>query len=191
MDFKDLAARTRSIRRFKESKVLSDNFLESLVDIARLAPSGGNIQPLKFALCADKYLNKEIFETLSWAGYLTDWDGPAEGERPAGYIVVCLDKSLKRETIDHGFAVQNMVLAAAEKEVGACIIKSIKKQQLRGILQLDERYEILLVIALGYPAETVIIEQVKNDDIRYWRDKQDIFHVPKRALKDVIIKKDI
>ena len=190
MDLRELVRSARSIRRFEQDKPLSETFMLNLIDLARFAPSGGNLQPIKYTYSVDKKLNDKVFNTLSWAGYLADWDGPKQGEQPAGYIIVCLDKEIKSETIDHGFSTQNILLGAAEQRVGACVIKSINKQQLCEILKLDKRYEILLVIALGYPAETVKMEEVNNENIRYWRDRGDVFHVPKRALKELIISKN-
>ena len=55
------------------------------------------------------------------------------------------------------------------------------------ILNIPEDYSIGLVIALGYPAEKPICEDVdKNSSIKYYRDSSGIMHVPKRKLKDII-----
>lgn len=188
MEFKELVENTRSIRRFQENEAISDQELTELVDLARLAPSGRNLQPLKFLLSNTKSQNDIIFKTLSWAGYLVDWDGPAKGERPAGYIVILLDKSLTDKTIDHGFAAQNIILGAREKGLGSCIIKSFEKDELTKDLSIPDYLEIVLVIALGKPAEKVKIEQVKDNDIKYWRDDNEVLHVPKRSLQEIIIK---
>lgn len=65
------------------------------------------------------------------------------------------------------------------------MIGSVQREPLRRALNLPERYEILLVLALGKPVETVVLEAAKDGDIRYWRDEHGIHHVPKRSLKDV------
>ena len=68
------------------------------------------------------------------------------------------------------------------------MIGSIKKDQLRQILDLPQRYDILLVIALGVPKEQVVLTEVGPDgDIKYWRDKNGVHHVPKRRLYEIII----
>ena len=181
--------KSRSVRRFKESEPVSREKLQLLVKLARLAPSGGNKQPLKFILSHEIERNAIIFPHLAWAGYIKDWDGPAEGERPAAYIVILGDTEISRTFgCDHGIAAQVMMLGAAMWELGACIIGSVDRKGLAAALGLSERYEILLVLALGEPAETVLLEDVTEETgIKYWRSADGVHHVPKRSLADLII----
>jgi nitroreductase len=75
-----------------------------------------------------------------------------------------------------------------ESGYGGCIIGSIRKDELHLDLSLPEYLEILLVLALGKPAEKVVLEPVEDPDkIEYWRDEQGVHHVPKRSLEDIII----
>lgn len=68
------------------------------------------------------------------------------------------------------------------------MIGSIKRQKLRQALDIPSRYKILLVLALGKPRETVVIDTVSPaGDIQYWRDSNGIHHVPKRHLDDIIV----
>jgi nitroreductase len=184
-----LILKNRSYRRFYEEVPVELETLRGLVDLARLSASAGNLQPLKYILSCDPEKNSLIFPHLRWAGYLKDWPGPPEGERPAAYIIILGDKELSQSFgCDHGIAAQSILLGAVEKGLGGCIIGSIARDELRKALAIPTRYEILLVLALGKPKETVVIEKVGSDgDIRYWRDRQDIHHVPKRALDDIII----
>lgn len=186
---KDLVCKTRSVRRFDESVPLDLGTLRELVDLARLSASAMNMQPLKYILSADPARNAAIFDTLGWAGYLPHWRGPAPGERPTGYIVMLGDTSIKREFgCDHGIAAQSIMLGATEKGFGGCMIGSVQKGSLRLALDIPAQYEILLVLALGKPAETIVIEPVGPDgDIKYWRDRGETHHVPKRSLDDLII----
>ena len=185
----DIVRRSRSIRRFDQSVAISQDTLRGLVDMARLAPSGRNIQPLKYILSTEPEKNAVIFEQLAWAGALPDWPGPAEGERPTGYIIVLADTLISADTgCDHGIVAQTIMLGAAEQGLGGCILGSIKRTVLREALNLPEQYKILLVLALGKPAETVVIDPLAPDgSTQYWRDGQSVHHVPKRALDDIII----
>ena len=186
---RNLIQKNRSYRRFEQSKAVDKKLLRDLVDLARLSPSAANLQPLKYILINDPDLNKKIFPTLSWAGYLRNWPGPEEGARPAAYIIILGDTAIKKTiNCDHGIALQSILMGAVEKGLGGCAIASIKRDELREILSISERFEILLVIALGVPKEEVILESVGPDgSIEYWRDKDEIHHVPKRSLDEIII----
>jgi len=189
MSFKELVLKTRSYRRFNQATPISLDTLRELVDLTRQAAARGNAQPLKYVLSADPATNARIFPHTRWAGYLEDWSGPAEGERPAAYIVILGDTELRREfNTDLGIAAQTIMLAATERGLGGCMIESIGRQQLRAVLEIPERYKILLVLALGKPAETVVLEPVGPDgDIRYYRDEDGVHHVPKRSLEEIVV----
>lgn len=187
--FKDLVLKNRSYRRFYEDEAISMETLRELVDLARQTASATNRQPLKYLLSCDRTTNAAIFSTLAWAGYLTDWPGPAEGERPSAYIVVLGDKEISGSFgIDHGIAMQTILLGATERGLGGCMLGAIKRELLRDLLEIPVRYEILNVVALGTPKETVVLEEVGADgDIRYWRDERQVHHVPKRRLAEIIV----
>ena len=186
---RELVLRNRSYRRFDSGVSVTENILLELVDLARLSPSGANRQPLKYYLSTKPEINERIFPCLAWAAYLKDWPGPAEGERPAAYIVILGDKRISASFgCDHGIAAQSILLGAVEKGLGGCMIASIDRKGLKRTLNLSESLEILLVIALGKPVETVVLETVDaGGDIKYWRDEQEQHHVPKRPLKDLVI----
>jgi nitroreductase len=185
----EIVRKNRSYRRFYQDVSIKIETLRELVDLARLSASALNMQPLKYVLSCEPKKNALIFPNLGWAAYLKDWRGPEEGERPSAYIIMLGDTELSRSFgCDHGIAAQSILLGATEKGLGGCMIATVKRQELSKALGIEPRYEILLVIALGKPKETVIIDKVKPDgDIKYWRDSQGVHHVPKRALDDIII----
>lgn len=186
---RDLILKNRSCRRFYSEITIKLDTLKELVDLARLSPSAGNAQPLKYILSCDPKKNALIFPHLAWAGYLKDWSGPCEEERPSAYIIILGDTEIKQSFgCDHGITSQSILLGATEKGLGGCIIGSIQREGLRKALKIPHCYEILLVLALGKPKETVVIETVgPTGDIKYWRDSNNIHHVPKRALDDIIV----
>jgi nitroreductase len=186
---RSLIEASRSYRRFHQDEAIDHGTLTELVDLARLSPSAANLQPLKYILSCELEKNALIFPHLAWAGYLTDWDGPTEGERPGAYIIILGDTEIARSFgCDHGIAAQSILLGATERGLGGCMIGSIQREALRAALQIPERYEILLVLALGRPRETVVLESVgESGDIKYWRDRENVHHVPKRALDQLII----
>lgn len=186
---RDLIERNRSYRRFYENISVDDNTLKELIDLARLSPSAGNLQPLKFLMSNEPAKNSLIFTHLSWAKYLEDWKGPKKGERPAAYIVILGDTEIKKSFgCDHGIAAQSILLGATEKGMGGCILASVDRESLREALVIPDRFEILLVIALGRPKEKIVIEEIGDDgDVKYWRDDNEIHHVPKRSIDEIII----
>jgi nitroreductase len=186
---KELIRKNRSYRRFEEDFEISAELLSELVELARLSPSAANLQPLKFYISCDKQKNASIFPHLKWAGYLKDWDGPGEGERPSAYIIILGDARISKSFgCDHGIAAQSILLGATEKGLGGCMIGTVNRDQVRRALNIDENLEILLVIALGKPKEKVVIETADADgDIKYRRDENGVHHVPKRPLDELIV----
>ncbi len=186
---RDLILKNRSYRRFYQEVDIKLDTLRELVDLARLSAAAANMQPLKYILSCEPQKNSLIFSHLAWARYLKGWPGPCEGERPSAYIVILGDTEISRSFgCDHGIAAQSILLGATEKGLGGCMIASIEKEGLLKTLEIPPRYEILLVLALGKPKETVVIETVgPSGDIKYWRDSKGVHHVPKRPLDDIII----
>jgi len=187
---KDLVIKTRSCRRFFENRAISLETLRELVDLGRLSASAANRQPLKYILSADPATNEKIFPCLAWAAYLKDWAGPAIGERPAGYIIILVDTRISNDYwCDHGIAGQSIMLGATEKGLAGCFIGAINRDKLREALSIDPHSKIELVIALGEPAETIVLESTADCDgnIRYWRDEYGVHHVPKRPLDEIIV----
>ncbi len=189
MIFKELVAQNRSRRKFDQSKQLNVSDLVDLIDTVRLMPSGMNKQPLKYVLTTDTELCAKVFPLLGWAGYLKDWKGPEEGERPTGYITILLDKEIADSpNCDHGIASQTLMLGAVEKGLGGCIIATINRKKLGDVLNISDQFEVLLVLALGIPAEEVMIEPLPSDGkIEYWRTSDNTHHVPKRSLNELIV----
>lgn len=185
-NLKELITSTRTFRRFRQDVPVETETLLELIELARLGGSARNAQPLKYAVCNKPSINERIFPHLGWAGYLTDWSGPAEGERPTAYIICLLDTTISTEAeCDLGIATQNILLGATTKGLGGCRIGSISNK-LHSALNLPPHLKILLVIALGRPDETVLLEKSeKGGGIKYWRDKDEVHHVPKRSLDEI------
>ena len=184
----DLIRKTRSTRRFKKGFKITRKTLMELAELARLSASAANLQPLKYVLSYDTKKNNKIFPCIKWAGYLKDWDGPSKNEQPSAYILILGDTSVSRSFgCDHGIAAQNILLGAREKGLSGCILGALKRKDLHGNLNIPHRYEILLAVALGKPAEKIVVETALEGDIKYWRDKKDVLHVPKRPIEELIL----
>ncbi len=187
--FKDLILKNRSYRRYIGNIPVSKDILTSLVDLARLSPSARNQQSLRYLLVNETSENAMVFPEISWAGYIADWDGPVEGERPSAYIIILGEKEgSKILDVDLGISAQSILLGAVESGLGGCMIHSFKRANIRKKFNIPERYEPMLIITLGKPLETVVIDKMDSSgDIKYWRDKDQVHHVPKRLLEDLIV----
>lgn len=175
----------RTIRKFMQKEIPIEA-LRSLVDAARLAAHGGNIQPLKYSIVAGKELREKVFETTRWAACIPDGT-PKEGERPVAYIMVYADETIKKECmVDAGAAVTNIMLAAHEMGIGSCWIGSLNRVALREILQTPENLKILYAVALGYPAQKSRAVSW-NGSFHYYLDEDQVVNVPKLSLETVLL----
>lgn len=185
MAMNDLVRKARTIRRFMESERISEEILVSLVDIARVTSCGGNQQPLRYRIVSSAEECDAVFPHLAWAAALKDWAGPEDGERPTGYIVIVSEKD---SSTDVGIAAQTIQLAAAEQGWGACMLGSIRRPEIKAMLNIPDPLSVRLVIALGRPAEEVVLEEASaGADLAYYRSEDGIHHVPKLRIEDVLI----
>ncbi len=188
MSVYDLIYKRRTIRKFRQERI-GRSVLEKLIDAARFAPSGANLQPVKYIIVDEPEEVKEMFGYTRWAGYIAPEGTPKKGEEPVAYIVILADTEIRKQgyELDIGAAAQNIMLAALEEGIGTCWIGSIDRDNIRKMLDIPERYIINTVIALGYPAESPVVEE-ENGSIKYYKDENGVLHVPKRKLKDIILK---
>jgi len=177
------AIRTRRTIRLYQQKPVPWKDLEEMVEAARLAPSARNLQPLEYVIVDSPKLLKEMFSCMGFGGLISDF----KGKEPAAYVVVLVNKGLKGDWTSHdsGMAVENLVLAAWEKGIGSCILARINRDRIREILRIPEKYEIDLVVTLGYPAEKPVIEEM-SAGTDYRRDSKGILRVPKRPLREIL-----
>lgn len=191
MNIMELIKKNRSYRRFNHARKLDDGLMAELIDAARLSQSGANAQPLRYVTVTGEEMCAKIYPHLRWAGRLKDWDGPAESERPAAYVAVLADTEAPKTAlpqVDSGLAMQNMCLAAISRGVGSCMIGNFIKKEVRELLNISERYDMLWIVAFGYPVENVVLEDFKGD-LAYHRDPAGNHYVPKYSADEVLLGK--
>ena len=176
----------RTIRRFCDRPIARED-MKQLLDVARLAPSGANLQPLHYIAVLSKEKCEEIFPQTAWAGYVKPYGTPPEGQRPRAYVVVLADTQIRKAGFDFdaGAAVENLVLSAWEKGIGSCIIGACNRDEIRKILDIEEKDHICCLVALGYPAHECSCYDTEDGDIHYTMDENGNFRVPKRTLRDI------
>ena len=192
MKMLELIKKTRSYRRFDEHRRIAQDDLKQLIELARLGGSARNQQAWQYMLITDADLCELIFPHIGWAGYLSDWKGPVPGERPSCYIFCLLNRDWlkgpeKEAQFDLGTATQNLLVGATEKGIGGCRIGAFSPKLAEKFI-MPANLELSLIVALGYPAEEIVITDLPAvNDIKYWRDRNDVHFVPKRALEDIIV----
>ena len=190
MDFLELVRATRTCRKFRQAEGLPEGTLTWLVECARLASCAGNAQALRFALAESAEACKAVYPALKWAALFKDWDGPAEGERPTGYIVIVGERGKRAQLngIDAGIAAQTMQLAAQTRDIGSCILLSFHPAAVAKALDIPDTLEPLLVVALGLQKEVRVADTAKGpEDLAYWRDDKGVHHVPKLPLETLVL----
>lgn len=189
---RELLKKNRSVRRFDETHRITTSILCELVSLARFTASGRNAQPLRYRIVTDEAECDAIFPLLAWAGYLQDWDGPESGERPAAYLVQCLDTRISGDDClcDDGLQLEAITLGATTCGIAGCIIKAFNASGVSLALRLPEYLKPRYVLALGYPREKIVIEDMDGStsaDFKYYRTPDGVHHVPKRPLEELII----
>ncbi len=190
----DLVKKNRSYRSFNPERNISRDELLSLVDVARHAPSAINLQPIKYIISSsdEREQNEKILSCCRFAGFLKDKKLPPKGHEPAAYIIMLLDNEITQNHTsayrDIGIAEQTIMLAAAEAGLGGCIVGAFDKELLQGLLEIPERYTPCQVLVLGEPDEQVVLEDLScGQSSEYYRDENNIHHVPKRKLEDIVL----
>ena len=186
MSLYDIIVSRRTVRQF-EQKPVDEKILRKMVNAGRLAPSAANRQPLEFIVVTNKDMCQKIFPCLKWAAYIAPEGDPQSGKEPVSYIVTLVNKEIKDSQYewDVGAAVENMILAGWEKGIAGCWLLSVEKTEVRRLLKIPGHYGIDSVLALGYPAEKPVAEDMK-ESIKYWKDNKGRLHVPKRKLEDIL-----
>jgi nitroreductase len=182
----DIIVSRRTIRQFRPDPVPRET-LEALVDAARLAPSAANLQPLEFIIVDDRRVRADVFPSLKWAAYIAPVGDPKPGQEPAAYIVTLVNTKVREKMFEYdvGAAEENMIISALAEGIGSCWLLSIDRDRLKAVLGVPEGYRIDCVLALGYPAEEPVAEELK-DSQKYWKDGEGRLHVPKRTLAGVL-----
>ena len=192
---KDLVLKNKTYRRFDESVQVPYSLIRQWIELVRLVPTARNQQALKYLILTDPELREQFFPTLKWAGYLKDWDGPKSGERPTAYIIIGIDNRISNNYIAHwthidlGIAIQTLLLAAVENDLGGCVIVFMDKKKQRQLLNIPDYIDIQAVLAIGKPIENVVWIDMKpgQTDYKYFRDEQGNHFVPKRPLSEILL----
>ena len=171
MNITEAIKNRRTIRKFEQKPVSKDDLIK-LIDLTRYAAYGANLQPLKFAVMDNP---DEIYPLTRWAN-----------ERPLHYIAILGDTSIKKNfETDAGAAITTMMLAAEEMGLATCWLGAIDRDKIKEMLKTD--YQVLYLLAVGYPAQKSKIIDIEDGSIKYFEDENGVINVPKRSLDEIIV----
>lgn len=184
---KKLLKESRSYRRFDHERKVSRQILMELVELTRYTPSAANRQRGRYLLVTEEQETAAVFSCLRWAAFLQDWDGPEEQERPSAYVIM-LAPQKANIAFEEGIKAQTLLLGAAEKGMGGCILENIDRKRLEECIEIPAGYRVSLILALGYPRETVVVQDISaSEDTRYYRDAAGIHYVPKLKTEALVL----
>ena len=188
MSVKKRIAERRTIRKFSQNKIPED-LLVSYIELAGLAPSGANLQPLKYVLIQSAELTNAVFEYVKWAGYLNGAHTPLDDERPVAYIAIMHDKNISSTMteFDAGAAAMSIILAAEEDGIGCCIMGAIDRENICRIMKTPENLNLMYILALGYKKEHPVCTEMLDGNVKYYLSNG-IITVPKRKISDILTK---
>lgn len=188
--FKQLVRSSRTYRRYS-GDALTDGQVRALLDVARLAPSGNNLQVLRVRYTVEHETCVKLSQHHGWAAALKGFDGPAAGEEPGAYVGITCPQASATSAIrlmDVGILAQTLCLAAAAEGLGTCMIKSFDSEAAE-LLGVPDDMQLLLMIALGVPAsdEKIVLEDADTEHgVHYWRSEGNVHHVPKISVDDLL-----
>lgn len=185
---RELMVKNRTIRRFDRSKAVTGEDIREILSLARLCASAANLQRIRYISLVGESA-ADAFSSITLGGYLPPESRPDRSVAPTAYIVILApgenpDVNL---SIDVGIAAEAITLVAAERGIGACMIRNFKA---RSFMPSDNSAGLnpVLVLALGYPAEVAeTIDIQPTDSIKYYKNSDGVNCVPKRMLEELLI----
>lgn len=181
-----LLQHNRSYRGYDASFKVREDQLRRIIEVVTLCPSARNQQVLRFRpVMGDEAAS--MLKYIRLGGALPELHLPFAGSEPNAFIVICSSvEESKYVDIDLGIAAQSMLLQAVEIGLGGICIGAFDHEPLKELLGL--KYEPLLVLAIGRPAERIELKECgEGDNLTYYREGG-VHYVPKIRVDDLIIK---
>jgi nitroreductase len=156
----DIIEQRKSVRKYLDKPIDRDK-IELCIEAARLAPSADNMQPWRFVVLDDRELIWKLTkEVCTGIARRTRFIGNA-----AAIIMILADLNIvvhrvgaaifgtQHYLLDIGIAGEHIVLQAQELGIGTCWINLFNAKAARKVLKIPQKYRIVSLIAMGYPAE--------------------------------------
>lgn len=187
MEIKVALKERRTVRLYQQKNV-PDADLAEMIDCARVTSCASNLQQLRYIVIREMKLLKEVFPLTAWANLVRPSRTPEWGiSAPRCFIAVIASANANQVIYaDAGAAIQSMQMMAWSKGLGCCWLGSIQREKLKILLELPDDKQVLYLLAVGYPAEKPVAEDVEEGkSIFYYLDEQQNLHIPKIRLEDI------
>ncbi len=159
----DVIQKRQSVRKYKEDPI-PEKALMRVLEAARLAPSGKNIQPWKFIIVKDKVLKEKLAQASAGQFFMAEAPIIIVG---CGFPDNCyarMGRYMKSWSVDVTIALEHLILQAQEEGLGTCWIGSFEEEEVKAILNIPENVKVLALTPLGYPDEIPRFRGRKNLD---------------------------
>lgn len=176
----------RTVRLFEQRQV-SDETLKAVLDAARLAPCAANKQRLRYVVARTPEIVSRLLPLTKWAMLVAPRRTPVQGQSgPSAFIAVTGPKDGGVILhADAGAAIGYMQLEASRLGIGSCWLASVDREKATPILALPADHELLYLVAIGYPAETPVLDD-NATETAYYLDEGGVLHVRKLPLESIV-----
>lgn len=185
----DLVKKGRSIRRYFDTEVNKEDIYDAIMN-SRLSPSTFNIQSLRYRIVTKREERLKISSHIVWGGLEPKQYDISKYNPPGAFLLIFNDQSIIKSTAvgcNLGIAAQTINLSLVEKGYGTCMLQSFPSSDFIKFLNLEQKYDLLMIMAIGHPNEQVKIKDIEiGESTKYYTENR-IHYVPKITLDSLII----
>lgn len=151
MDVFEAIEKRRSVRVYQD-KPIPEEKLRKILEAARLAPSARNCQDYQLVVLKNEKIRKKIASEATSQSFI--------GAAAVILVAVALDPEyimpggIPAHPVDIAIAVDHMTLVAVEEGLASCWIGAFDQRRIKEILSIPDRYRVVVLLSLGYPAES-------------------------------------
>lgn len=158
MDTLEAIRTRRSVRKYTGEKIPRAD-LETIIDAARLAPTGSNKQPWNFIVITDDATINKLKIASQWM------------DKAAAIIAVVMDPSSRWWVEDASAAVENILLASVALGYGACWLEGYtlpREEEFKELLGIPKTMRLITLVPVGVPAESPVVEKKPLREVIRW-----------------------
>ena len=151
MDVLEAIEKRRSVRVY-EDKPIAEEKLRKILEAAGLAPSARNCQDYQLVVVKNEKIRKKIASEATSHSFI--------GTAPVIVVAVALNPEyimpggIPAHPVDIAIAIDHITLVAVKEGLGSCWIGGFEQEKVKEILAIPDKYKVVVLLSLGYPAES-------------------------------------